>query len=111
MPTITEQNGKVWIDVPSGMTQCLFACDEGIEPSRAVGVVLYSRPAVDTIWIIHLAIDSDYAHEGDHAALQVAARLVDRIMVIARSIKGITRIQLPYRGGCYLRVTRPQHPE
>jgi hypothetical protein len=108
MPTITEQNGKVWIGVPSGRTQCLFACDEGVEPSRPIGVVLYSRPVVDTIWITHLAIDPDYAHGGDHAALQVAARLVDRIMAVARSIKGITRIQLPYRENCYLRVTRPE---
>ena len=108
MPTITEQNGRVWIGVPSGKTQCLFACDEGIVPSRAIGVVLYSRPVVDRIWITHLAIDSAYAHGGDHAELQVATRLVDRVMAIARSIKGITRIQLPYRNERYLRVTRPE---
>ena len=62
MPAIVEHDGKLWIDVPPGKTQCLFACADGIEPLRAVGVVLYSRPAVDTIWITHLAIDPDYAH-------------------------------------------------
>jgi hypothetical protein len=60
------------------------------------------------IWITHLAIDSEYAYGGDHAKLQGAARLVDRIMAIARSIKGIARIQLPYRNERYLRVTHPE---
>ena len=107
MPTIVEKDGKVWIDVLPGTTQCLFACAEGIEPFRAVGVILYSRPAIDTIWITHLAIDPDYAYGGRQATLKVASRLVDRVMTIAQSIKGITRIQLPYRDRCYMRVARP----
>jgi hypothetical protein len=108
MPAIAEHDDRVWIDVPSGKTQCLFACDESIEPFRAIGVVLYSRPVADTICITHLAIDPDYAYGGENAALEVAKRLVDRVMVIARSIKGINRLQLPYRDGCYLRVRRPE---
>ena len=108
MPTIAENDDRVWIDVPSGKTQCLFACDERSEPFRPVGVVLYSRPIADTIWIAHVAIDPDYAYGGENATLEVAARLVDRVMAIARSIRGVTRIQLPYREGCYLRVKRPK---
>jgi hypothetical protein len=106
MPAIAANDTKVWIDVPPGNTQCLFACDEGVEPFRVTGVVLYSRPAVDTIWIAHLAIDPDYSYEGEHAKLEVARRLVGQVVTIAHSIKGITRIQLPYRDRCYLRVTR-----
>ena len=99
MPAVVENDGKVWIDVPPGKTQCLFACDEGVEPLRVVGVALYSRPGADTIAIDHMAIDPDYVHGGENAALDVAMHLVGRVMAIAGSIKGVTRIQLPYRGG------------
>lgn len=108
MPAIAENDAKVWIDVPPGKTQCLFACDKGIKPFRAIGVVLYGRPVIDTLRITHLAIDPDYAYGGGYATLNVATRLVDRVMAIAGSIKGITRVQLPYRERCYLRVTRPE---
>ena len=108
MPTIVGNDNRVWIDVPSGRTQCLFACVERIEPFRPVGVVLYSRPIVDTIWIAHVAIDPDYAYGGENATLAIATRLVDRVMAVARSVRGVTRIQLPYSEGCYLRVKRPK---
>jgi len=108
MPTIVANDAKVWIDVPQGSTQCLFACDEGVQPFRISGVALYTRPAFDTIWIAHLAIDPDYSYGGAHATLEVARRLVGQVMTIAHSIKGIGRIQLPYRHGSYLRVPRTQ---
>lgn len=108
MPTIAEYDDRVWINVPSGKTQCLFACDKRIEPFRPVGVILYSRPLVDTIWVTHVAIDPDYAYGGENAPLGVATRLIDRVMAIARSIRGVTRVQLPYAEGCYLRVKRPE---
>jgi len=50
----------------------------GIQPVRAIGVVLDGRPLIGTLRITHLAIDPE----------------------------GITRVQLPYRERCYLRVTR-----
>lgn len=64
------------------------------------------RPAADTIWISHLAVDPAYAYGGEHAALGIAMRLVDRVMTIARSVKGVARVQLPYRDGACMRVDR-----
>jgi hypothetical protein len=107
MPTLVEKDGSVWVEVPPGKTQCLFACDQGIKPLRVVGVALYSRPAADTLAINHMAIDPDYVHGGVNAQLDVAMHLVGRVMAIAGSIKGVTRIQLPYRDGRYLRVMHP----
>lgn len=109
LPAISTNHDRVWIEVPPGTTQCLFACDVLIAPSPVVGVALYSRPAMDTIWISHLAVAPGYAHEGEHAALGVAARLVDRVAAIAGSIKDITRVKLPYRDASYLRVRRARH--
>lgn len=107
MPTLATNADRVWIEVPPGRTQCLFACDTARDRSRVAGVVLFSRPEVDTIWITHLAVDPDYAYGGEHAALSVAAQLVDRVAVVARSIKGVEWIRLPYRDRRRLRVPRP----
>jgi hypothetical protein len=107
MPEIVGTSEKIWIEIPSVGTQCLFACDTGVDPVRAIGVALYSRPTVDTILINHLAVDSDYTYPGRNAALAVTTCLVDRIMEIAGKVKGVRRVQLPYRDGCYLQVTHP----
>lgn len=106
LPAITTNHDRVWIEVPPGATQCLFACDTLVAPAPVVGVALYGRPNLDTIWISHLAVAPAYAHPGDHAELGVAARLVDRVATIAGSIKDITRVKLPYREASYLRVRR-----
>jgi len=106
LPAISVNDESVWIEVAPGTTQCLFACDCRMDPFRVVGVILYSRPAADTIWISHLAIDPAYAYGGEHGALGIATRLVDRVMTIARSVKGVARVQLPYRDGSYIRVWR-----
>lgn len=106
LPAIAGNQDSVWIEIPPGRTQCLFASDSLIEPVPVIGVALYSRPALDTIWISHLAIDPAYAHGGENGKLEIAARLVDRVVTIAASSKGITRVQLPYRDARYIRVRR-----
>ena len=100
-PFIFEWNNRIRIDVPSGSTQCLFACSRR---DRPVGVALYSRPASDVIWISHLAIDPSSNAAGDKCPNGIAGALVSKIREIARSIKGAARIQLPYRRASFLRV-------
>jgi hypothetical protein len=78
-----------------------------VEHRRPIGVILYSRPGHDTISIDHLAVDLDYAYGGEHSALNAATCLVDRVVAIARVIKGVSQVRLPYRDGCYLSVAHP----
>ena len=107
-PAIAENEDKVWIDVPSGKTLCLFACDERTDPFRVIGIALYTRPVTDTIWITHLTVDPAYSIRGEYGTLKVARCLVDQVMATALRIKGVTRIRLPYREGRHLRVSRPR---
>ena len=100
-PFIFEWNNRIRIDVPSGSTQCLFACSRR---DRPVGVALYSRPAWAVIWISHLAIDPSCTDAGDECSIGIAGALVNKIREVARSIKGAARIQLPYRRASFLRV-------
>ena len=100
VPRIVELEGRVWIDVPSHSMQCLFACDSASKP---VGVVLYDRPSPDVLSISHLAVDPAYASRGDQGG-GLGLLLIERVREIARRIKGVTRIQVPYRSHCFLRV-------
>ena len=100
VPRIVELDGRVWIDVPSHSMQCLFACDSALKP---VGVVLYDRPSPDVLCVSHLAVDPAYASGGGKGG-GLGLLLIERVRQIARRIKGISRIQVPYRSQCFLRV-------
>ena len=109
-PEIMERDGRVWIGVPSGNMQCLFAVDRRLEPQRPAGVLLYGRPTPDVIWISHLAVDPVYTYGNKNRGAGLGWVLVEKVREIARSIKGVSRIQLPYRRNCFLQVRVPEHP-
>jgi len=101
VPSVIQRDRRIWIGVPSDGMQCLFACDSDGKP---VGVILYSRPAAELLVICHIAVDSEYALACSEGS-GLAAILVNKVAEIARSIKGVTRIQLPYRRGSFLGVS------
>ncbi len=100
-PFIEERGRRIVIELPGGLTQCLFACRPA---ERPVGVAIYSRPALDLLRILHLAVDSSPRPGGADGG-QVAAAMVEKIRTIAGQINGVRRIQLPYRTNSFLRVT------
>jgi hypothetical protein len=101
IPEIFEVDGQVWLGVRSGTMQCLFACDDSNETSVLAGVVLYARPRPEVISITHLAVDPEYAANGAHG---LGLILVDKVRQVARRMKGVTQLQLPYKPGWYLPV-------
>jgi hypothetical protein len=111
VPAIMERDGQVWIGVPPGNMQCLFAFDRRVEPQRPAGVLLYGRPAPDVIWISHLAVDPVFTCGNKNRGAGLGCILVEKVREIARSIKGVTKIQLPYRRNCFLPVRVPDHPQ
>ena len=100
-PYVIEADNRVWIGVPSGAMQCLFACASGGEP---VGVALYCRPDPDRLRICHLALSPEWMPSDSSHSPGLAMIMVDKIREIARSIKGVSRIQLPYRRSSCLNV-------
>ncbi len=99
-PFIEERDQRIWIGVPGGTTQCLFAC---LPSDRPVGVALYCRPTNDLIRILHLAVESAPGGRRRDEG-RVAGAMVDKIRSIAGRINGVRRVQLPYRPDCFLRV-------
>jgi hypothetical protein len=97
VPEIFECDGTVWIGVPKRAMQCLFVCTRPQTACRPVGVALYERPVFDLLSILHLAV---------HPVRRIGLGflLVKKIMEIAHCIKGVTRVQVPYRDECCLPV-------
>ena len=104
VPEIVESDGRIWIDVPSRAMQCLFACNGRLRPCTPVGIVLYERPAADVLSVSHIAVNPAYAFVGGRGCSGLGFILIERVKEIARRINGITRIQLPYRNRCFLRL-------
>src|SRR4051812_1126528 len=53
-PRIVEREQRIYLEVPSGAMQCLFACDP---KERPIAIALFGRPEPAVIWISHLAVD------------------------------------------------------
>jgi hypothetical protein len=104
LPEIVVRDGRLWIDVPASPVQCLFACNPEGAP---LGIVLYDRPAPDLLRISHLAVHPDHVH-GQESSLDLGLQIVGKVRELARSIKGVTRIQIPYRDRSFLRLRRPE---
>lgn len=104
IPQILVEEGKLRISVPENDMQCLFALDRSTEARQLAAVVMYLRATPECLSITHLAVHEDYAHGNGADHTGVGVRVIDAVRRIARRIKGVSRIELPYKPGCYLRV-------
>ncbi len=100
-PAIMEHAGRIWIGVPAGTMQCLFACGPDGIP---LGVALYSRSSAATLWISHLSVDPRLSTANDEVGGGVGQQLIGKVIEIAHSIKGVSQVQLPYRTRGILRL-------
>jgi hypothetical protein len=74
---------------------CLFACD-GVSGALC-GVAIYVRHGLEEMEILHLAISREWQADGNVAG--TTALVVGKIVEIARAIKGIERVLMPYGRG------------
>jgi hypothetical protein len=72
--------------------------------------MLYGRPSSEVLEIAHLAVDPAHA-SGQGGQPSVGLLLVEKAQAIARSIKGISKIQLPYQRARFLPVRAPSPGE
>jgi hypothetical protein len=98
VPEIISWNGQLRIGVPANDVQCLFALDQTGGPGRIAAVVLYLRAVPECLTITHLAVHQDYVGGA------MGARVIGEVRRIARRIRGVVRIELPYNAGCFLQL-------
>lgn len=103
-PEILRRGGRIYVGIPKNDAQCLFACHPARRPGVPVGVVLYLRTAPELLRILHVAVAPPYELDGPLGQRQLALRLVNEVRALARRIKGVRRVQLPYCEGRFLPV-------
>jgi hypothetical protein len=96
-PTLKSDGGSLRIYTSHlGEVQSLFAVEENDESARPVGVAVHARNAKDTLTLLHIGVDSEFASDGTHADEMVAMNLIRRLIEVGRQIKGIRKIIVHY---------------
>jgi hypothetical protein len=97
-PRLVERLGGLRIEIPrAAEAQTLYAIADAPQGPLLAGVVVYTRFSNDELEILHMAVDST---EGpDSIGKPVARILVEELCRIARRVKGIRSIRLPYERG------------
>jgi hypothetical protein len=81
-------------DLPG--VQALYAIEQTIEAGRLVGVIIYARRDTSTMVLLHVSVAEDYSASGIHANARLTMKLVLRLRAVARSLKGVTVVEVPY---------------
>jgi len=103
-PYIVERDGSVWLEISKEDSQCLFAVTPDAQSGVPIGVVLYRRPAIDTLRISHIATNPQRQPGASSATPDIGGLLFTEVRRIARHLRGVTRIELPYRQGLFIRI-------
>ena len=74
--------------------QTLFALDD----DTLVGVLVYSRIALERLAVIHIAVDQAYSSNGTHSRDMLVMRMLELLRNNARRIKGVQSISMMYGG-------------
>jgi hypothetical protein len=86
--------------------QTLFAFDRERLDSAPVGVVVFLRTSSEEIAIMHVAVNQDYALQGQRAGVGLGVTLVEKVQEIASRIVGIQRIVFFYRQHVVIRLSK-----
>jgi len=107
LPSVHDENGLLRVQV-EGLpgAQTIFALDHGVDPPKLAGVIVFLRPDVENLVLVHIAVAEDYARDGKHGDGHLVFRFVSELRAIARRLKGVEHVILKYSGGLTIPVRR-----
>lgn len=79
-----------------GEVQALFALEEEDERARPIAAMVYAISASDTITLLHMAVDADFASDGPQADRLVIPNLFGRLIEACRQLRSIEKIVVLY---------------
>ncbi|MDH3713005.1 MAG: hypothetical protein OET44_04050 [Gammaproteobacteria bacterium] len=92
-PSVYTERGRLRVRVEKlEDVQTLFALDG----DTLVGVLVYSRVALERLVVIHIAVEQDYSAHGKFAQNMLVMRMLELLRNNARRIKGIETIRMMY---------------
>lgn len=85
--------------------QTLFALQDRFLRPRLAGCVVYLREHLDQLAVAHLAVAPDLVLASGNQSIPLAVELLTQVIQIARQIRGITRVTLPYGSSKSVMIT------
>ena len=105
LPEIVEVENKLRFTIDKlSDVQTLFAIDDAPGTGVLAAVMIYTRVDDSTIVLLHLGVAEAYASDGVHADRLLVLRLINELKRVARSISGVTGIEIIYNTARPLRV-------
>lgn len=99
-PRLVERQGGLRVEMPGAPdSQTLYALAESSRIAELAGLLTFNRNNDSEFEILHLAVRFEYSIAGGMDENSVAFRLVGELRHIARQVKGIQAIRLPYQRG------------
>lgn len=97
IPRIRVKEDRLWIEVGDGLAVgTLFAMANTEDGEELAGALLFLRKDAGLL-CLHLSVDESYSYRGPHAALCVAAHLLDGLRKIGARIAGVDHIEVYYK--------------
>ena len=76
--------------------QNLFAFDSKAEDANLIGFILYFRPTLKKMIVLHIAVDENYTLDGKFSDQTLTIQLINKVREIALKIKGIEFLSIAY---------------
>ena len=109
-PRLVVEGGRLRLRTSVlGAVQALYAVAEEGDGRRPVAAALFTRTSPDTMTLLHIAVDADFASDGSRGSAMLTLRLLNEVTRACSRIKGIRRISLLY-GSREIRIQRPHDP-
>jgi hypothetical protein len=98
VPEIQEANGRLILKLRSTESGALFMLRDWPTHAPLLGTMLYARAPLDTLSVIHLAVAERPERSGKERR-GFGGLLVAQAIDMAKRIRGVTYLNLPYRRG------------
>ena len=109
-PMIKDDGGLLRLHTSRlGEVQALFVLQEDTDVTRPIAAMAYAISAEDTITVLHIAVDADFASDGPYAERMITLELFRRLIEVAKQVKDIQKIIVIYsaRGSFEIPIRRP----
>lgn len=107
-PQVVETAYGLSVRIKDYDVQTLFAFDLDRSGDTLVGVVVFYRTSLAEVAIMHVAVHSDYALQGEQAGMGLGVTLIEKVKEVCSRIVGVERIVFFYRTEVVIRVHAPE---
>ncbi len=76
--------------------QALYALERGLLQPNLVGVMVYARTDLETIWLLHIAVTESHSASAGQGGNLLALQFINQLRQIAHRIRGVKQLMVIY---------------